>query len=234
VPPISHSPECAIVLTILTPALYFGCNGSRYGSLFQGQDRLALRRMRRAALPPMKQTKKAKQTKYTEKMLVTTAHHEAGHGLILHWHRIHVKEISIIPKERKLGYCRCAPLWYHDAPSSPIKKCHMQEWMIGFLGGLEAERRFAPTSVGTYHSSSDYERAADLARSLSHDSDEEVDARLKLAHIQARNLVNSLWPGIQLLAEELVARKVIKGATLQRLLADAITAALEGDNPRRR
>lgn len=100
-----------------------------------------------------------------------------------------------------------------------------KEAVVAFAGPA-AQRKFNPRTVRHVQGYRDRHHAIDLIENFV-DSNEELEAYLKLLNIRARQLVEKWWPFVEVLANALLERRTISGrkATeiLQRTFSDSVT-----------
>jgi hypothetical protein len=71
---------------------------------------------------------------------------------------------------------------------------------------MEAQRRFRPSSVRSYHGSSDYKSVVDYLMGEAGDG-EEVTLWVRLLVHRVRNLINLQWPAVEGVATALLERR---------------------------
>jgi hypothetical protein len=87
------------------------------------------------------------------------------------------------------------------------------------LAGLEAQRRYRPSSVRNYHGSDDYQNAASIIEYFC-GSPEELEPYLRLLHVRAKTLIQSpaIWESIERVAAALLERNRLSGTDLRSLI----------------
>jgi hypothetical protein len=120
-----------------------------------------------------------------------TAYHEAGHVVAALHLGIPLRKqgVTIIPGEDSYGVTHVGNVLGRqpEVGASGREELLAERRAIVSLAGIAAERRFNPRSVRNFQWTGDRENAADML-SLFSGSSEELDARVKLAEIQARQL----------------------------------------------
>ena len=149
-------------------------------------------------------------TKLSPAAQAAFAHHEAGHAvaaLVLH---IPVKRISIVPDGRQgvaghvyLGKCRS------------VDAMHRQGTVA--LAGEAAQRRYNPRSVRR-DGGRDRQAVVDFALDQTGGSGEQATLLAQLWELQARNLIESQWDTVQLVAKYLLRQSMLNAAQIRTIL----------------
>ena len=154
-----------------------------------------------------------------------TAYHEAGHAFA-DWHfGFTVKRATIMPKGGTAGHVATTTrlhfrsLEYSNPSGARIGRLH--ERVVSLLAGHEAQRRYSPSSVRSYHARSDREKVADLLVTLH--SKEELPHVLRYLQAKAANLVERPlhWRAIRHLAGLLVKHKTMTGEQVTEAILEA-------------
>jgi ATP-dependent Zn protease len=164
--------------------------------------------------------------------LECTAYHEAGHAVAAFALGRGVRHVSIEPDLEKgsLGHCR-----KHHLPSlkdaefaddTPRHRTRMEREIICFFAGGIAERHFRGrrNNVGA---SRDLTAAVSLAECLC-GSLKETEAYLNWLYIRAENLVlvQHHWAGVQRMAKELLAHRILTGRQAREAYVAGINDAV--------
>jgi hypothetical protein len=104
-----------------------------------------------------------------------------------------------------------------DIDGSNRARMKAEAAIIVSLAGPAAQRRYNPRSLRTWHSSSDYELASDLAVRLNRD-EESATAYLKWLGMVARQSVEAQWRFIEKLAAALLDRESLSGSEILAVL----------------
>ena len=170
---------------------------------------------------------------------LTVAFHEAGHLVAAYRHRIPFtgrKAITIVPSEGYEGVfihqniLRRAALESDDSDRSRLK---MERLVQVCLGGIEAQRRYDPSSIrygedfGDWDGGSDYHQAIDLIDYFT-SGPKESEAYLELLRIRTENLMvaGCNWNCIEAIARALIEMKTLSAKAainiIQRTVADLV------------
>jgi hypothetical protein len=153
--------------------------------------------------------------KRTTNQLLATAYHEAGHAAAAHYLEIPLADagativagdgfdgrVTMLPEFLlSLGQLDCEEL-------TDAKRLIAERDAIMALAGMEAQRKYRPSSVRHYHASQDYRHAVDVISYFAPE-EAELNAYLRLLGVRACNLIASpqVWEGIEALASALMAR----------------------------
>jgi hypothetical protein len=152
-----------------------------------------------------------------------TAYHEAGHAVVaLHLgQKIGRKGAAIVPDAGFDGCVHIPILLTKTIETEPTDRMRLlaEKHAVMSLSGIEAQRRYRPSSVRNYHASQDYHNAADIIGYFC-ESPEELDAYLRLLHIRAKALIQSpaIWGSVERVAAALLERNRLTGADLRSLI----------------
>lgn len=159
--------------------------------------------------------------------LLTTAYHEAGHAYAAWLFRIGFRRqaLSVVPKEDYAGMFSHNGLGLGRHPEfdgSDRARIRLERHVVMGLAGIEAQRKFRPSSVRSYHAASDYRKAHKVVSTLVADG-EELHAYLKLLQIRARKLVtaSAAWPIISALAVALAERGTLSHREAMEIVLQA-------------
>jgi ATP-dependent Zn protease len=159
--------------------------------------------------------------KLTATSLVRTAYHEAGHAVLAHMSGLRVLGISIERDDDSFGRM----FYTHDAPrlgagqASNARACRRVEaYVVCYLGGAEAERRFAGRRDRD-GASADLQEAMDAAARLVL-CEEELNACLRWLAVRARYLVVVYWPLIDGLARRLLRSPTMTAHQVQQAIRE--------------
>lgn len=168
--------------------------------------------------------------KRTTNQRFATAYHEAGCAAAAHYLGIPLANAgaTIIAKDDLDGYVTRLPGFLHGLGQpdyeelTDAKRLIAERYVIFTLAGMEAQRKYRPSSVRHYHSSHDYHHAVDV---ISYFAPEEakLNAYLRLLGVRARNLVTNPqgWQGIEALASALMERKTLSAEEVRCVLSNA-------------
>jgi hypothetical protein len=146
-----------------------------------------------------------------------TAYHEAGHAVAAFRLNRSVRKLSIIPDETtgNLGLTQNTATKV-DEDSNRFAAFAERQIVILFAGGAaEAKHRGQNDHKGA---NQDYQSAVELALKVC-GSEEEAEKYLAWLKCCAKNMManRELWQAVTALAEELLAKKEIKGAEAKRI-----------------
>lgn len=149
----------------------------------------------------------------TNRKNLATAYHEAGHAFA-DWHfGFKVKRATIVPKDGYAGYVvsksrlHFRSLAYTNPSGARIGRLH--ERIVSLLAGCAAQRRYRPSSIRSWHGSSDRKGVVDLVFGLH--AENEAPHVFRYLTLKAENLVKRYWFVIEHLAGELFKRKTMTG-----------------------
>jgi hypothetical protein len=153
----------------------------------------------------------------------STAYHEAGHAVSAWHYGFRLKRISIVEDAESLGHCEYAKslgkVDFAYLTLAKEQKIH-NRIISGFAGGL-AQRRFNPRSYRHVSSRSDEEVIVRLVASLAN-VDSVATALYAYLRAIAETVVEVRWALIQVVAKELVERRVFDG----KVFADILMAEI--------
>jgi ATP-dependent Zn protease len=158
----------------------------------------------------------------------STAYHEAGHALAAFVLRLKIgrRGVTIVPdKERDmLGYANIAAQLRErpDRAISARTRARIEAWAVARLAGDVAERKF--NGRRRFGGHSDLLQASDLLEYIS-TSVEQFDARLRVAYVGARDLIEGNWPSVQAVAEELLRKRTLSSNEIEKLVFPQLLAA---------
>jgi ATP-dependent Zn protease len=158
----------------------------------------------------------------------SAAHHEAGHAVaaFVLGLKLGRRDVTIVPdKERDmLGYANIAARLRErpDRATSARTKARIEAWAVAHLAGDVAERKFNGRRRLGGHS--DLLQASDLLEYIS-TSVEQFDARLRVAYVGARDLIEDNWVSVQAVAEELLRKKTLSADEVAKLVLPRLLAA---------
>ena len=152
-----------------------------------------------------------------------TAYHEAGHAVVAYYlgQKIGRKGVTIVPDANFDGQVSL-PVSSRGRPDierTGRMRLLAKKHAVVSLSGIEAQRRYRPSSVRNYHASQDYRNAADIIEYFC-ESSEELDPYLRLLHIRAKALIQSpaIWGSVERVAAALLERNRLTGADLRSLI----------------
>jgi ATP-dependent Zn protease len=151
----------------------------------------------------------------------STAYHEAGHAVaaVVLGLKIGKRGVSIIPDKENdtlgtthvLRQLRENP----ECARSAGMQWRLERQAITCFAGDAAERKF--NGGRRFGGRQDYQRTAGLLAHVA-TSWEQHDARIEVARLGARDLVEANWSSIQAVAEELLRRKTLNAADLKAIV----------------
>lgn len=144
------------------------------------------------------------------KELKATAYHEAGHAVVLWSLGEKFKTVTIVPKDETLGHVlrRTYPKGFNpEVEVTPRMRLRFEAIIASLLAGQIAEAKFLGRPV---HSGmeSDYQSAVEHTSYL-FGSNKTMQAYLTFTSSLARDVVNSYWWAVKVVAEELLVRKLM-------------------------
>lgn len=123
--------------------------------------------------------------------LEATAYHEAGHAMAAWYLKIPFGKgkhaISIVPDGSTQGHFLSKHILRGrriDVGTTGADQLKMERLVVVLLAGMVAQRRHRPSSIRTWHGSSDFHSAVDLIGYFA-GNDREIEAYLKLLRIRA-------------------------------------------------
>jgi len=157
-----------------------------------------------------------------------SVYHEAGHAVaafILHL-SMGRKGVTILPSHETLGSAHILTQFREnpECPQSGRTHLRMERLAIFYLSGDEAERKFS--SSRRFGGHDDLHNASDVLGSIS-TSDEVCKARLRLARLEACDLVNCHWELIEAVATALLERKTLTPQAVRKVIEDELKNAHE-------
>jgi ATP-dependent Zn protease len=158
----------------------------------------------------------------------STAYHEAGQVVAAFELKLKIgrRGATIVPdKERDtLGYANIAAQLRErpDCATNARTRARIEAWAVAHLAGDVAERRF--NSRRRFGGHSDLSHASDLLEYIS-TSVEQFDARLRVAYVGARDLIEDNWPSVRAVAEELLRKKTLSADEVAKLVLPQLLAA---------
>jgi ATP-dependent Zn protease len=158
----------------------------------------------------------------------STAYHQAGHAVVavVLGLKIGRRGVTIVPDNGRgtLGYANITVQLRErpDGATSARTRARIEAWAVAHLAGDVAERKFNGRRRLGGHS--DLLRAFDLLEYIS-TSVEQFDARLRVAYVGARDLIEDNWPSVQAVAEELLSKKTLSADEVVCLVLPRLSAA---------
>ncbi|MGA3092642.1 MAG: hypothetical protein ABSD75_28925 [Terriglobales bacterium] len=145
---------------------------------------------------------------------ISVAYHEAGHAVIA-W-RLHLlsnKGASVVPEEGSKGRV------HHnrgrgdrpDTASTDSARARVERNVIVALADIEAQQKYSPSSVRSYHGTTDRDHAIDMLMFITEPTSNEFPVHIKLLKLRARNMVRAHWPQIEVVAARLRVSKTLTG-----------------------
>lgn len=163
------------------------------------------------------------------------AYHEAGHCVAAFRLRIPFngrKALTILPTDEFNGLfvhkniLRGLDLEWDSSDRSRLK---MEKVVQACLAGIEAQRRFDPTSIrcgeefGDWDGGDDYRQAVDLIDHFT-GGPKETDAYLELLRIRTESMIGAdfVWRCVEALAQALLNRKSLSGKEAMAILQSTL------------
>jgi hypothetical protein len=181
----------------------------------------------------------AEATKRKSNKMWAVAYHEAGHAVVArHFFRLSEEGVSIIPEQGQqegithINFpARCFRPKDNEYITGRSRRTCETFALISLAAYLSPQRSRA-SSYRIHHSEQDRKEALDV---LTHTTEakEEVDAGMRLLELQARNLVNRMWPKIEAVATALMERRHLTKSEVEQIAWEAVTrgAAIKGSHP---
>jgi hypothetical protein len=154
-----------------------------------------------------------------------TAHHEAGHVVAAVAQDVAIRSVTIVP-DKVNGYAgrvrhedltRAVDL---ETDNSPRTRSRIERQIVVALAGAAAQRKYDRRSWRSFHSSGDYETAANLADAVS-SSPAASEAFLKWLTIATDDLIAVHWLEVKKIAKALLDEKTLSGSRAGAYLADS-------------
>jgi hypothetical protein len=152
----------------------------------------------------------------------STAYHEAGHAVAAIAQGVAVRSITIVPSKQE-GYAgrvqhedltRRVNL---DTDNSPNIRSRIERQIVVALAGAAAQRKYDRRSWRSFHSSGDYETAANLADAIS-SSTAASEAFLNWLAIATDDLIATRWVEVEKIAKALLEEKTLSGPRVRELI----------------
>ncbi|MBZ5688860.1 MAG: hypothetical protein LAP86_27945 [Acidobacteriia bacterium] len=146
--------------------------------------------------------------------IIEVAHHEAGHAVAAFVLNLKIarKGLTIVPNEQSRGSVSLPPRFRERLDTTPggslppSDRIRIENYAIAACAGDEAQKRFNPHR--RYQGHDDVEYAEKLLSNIS-GNDDICSARLKVARLEARSLVNKHWDEIEAVAATLLEHKTL-------------------------
>lgn len=156
--------------------------------------------------------------------LKATAYHEAGHAVADHFLNHRIKRVTIVPSKTE-NYVGCAfakmgSVKGIDSEVTARLERTAYRRIVAALAGICAQRLFNPRTCRNYHGSEDYKQAISLAGHIL-TGENEMEPFLKWMEVRTENLLRNKWKAVELLAEELLRRREIKGDEAHEIIMAA-------------
>jgi len=148
-------------------------------------------------------------------LTILTAYHEAGHGVIALQQGRSVREVSILPGGKRLGYCEMAK------GGRPMKDALEADLLI-LLAGLAAEAKVSGR-YGLDGAAQDLRMAEKLALHRAGNA-RQAERLLERALDKAEHLMRdaATWSAIDLIAAELLKAGVLSGRAARHFHEQAV------------
>jgi len=163
------------------------------------------------------------------KKLRSTAYHEAGHAVVANHEGVAVKRVTIEPDGETLGSVIHGKLLNESVTWDTSKKMRwrMEKLVMVCLAGYAAEKKFNPRtrregSDGDFH-------AAVNAIGYFVGSNREIELYFELLGLWTKGILDNelVWRQVEVLAEELVNRKTLKGKGVRQVLRQTLDKYLK-------
>lgn len=161
--------------------------------------------------------------------LKSTAYHEAGHAVAAWWLHLRFKKVSIRPDSDSLGRLVHRKFKAADNPecnSSARIQLLMEKHAICALAGREAQRKFNPRSIRSYHHRSDYGQVIEYLSCRVADG-EEIRLWARLLVHRANALITFRWPAVKAVATALLERKTLTEQEVRDTIDSAYSQAVQ-------
>jgi len=151
-----------------------------------------------------------------------TAFHEAGHAVAVVKYGLRLKDIDVVGNGITNGQLHVDGL--RVDLGTPQEAAQAERWIVIFLAGMTAQRKYNPSS-SVFHGSSDLQYVINLLHRLNR-----LDDDMKFYNEMQRrteDFVETHWPIIERLAKLLIERRSLTGqeATAEIIAAGAAVAA---------
>jgi hypothetical protein len=153
-----------------------------------------------------------------------TAYHEAGHAIAAWCSGVKVRNATIIPTHDYQGKVEHANVLRGinlDINNSARGDRRIKKLVVICLAGIEAQRRYNPRSIRSYHGSSDRSTAVTLALKANGSADS-ATAYLRWLNVVTGDLVAGSWPQIERVAKELFARGALETEEIRTAIYDCL------------
>ena len=154
-----------------------------------------------------------------------TAYHEAGHAAVHHHfgHQIELISIQPDPESGSLGHARSSLFNFYGINRRDLRRV-VREHVIASYAGFEAEVRVSPYADREVSAGVDESIAFNLPREFevfprgcSQVGDDGYWRWLEQRRKDARRLVRSIWPSIEIVASALLEKETLTGDQLAHL-----------------
>lgn len=151
----------------------------------------------------------------TDRANLATAFHEAGHAIAALALGIRIRSVSIEPGDDYHGVCgldtRLRVSQYQFTSPGPKGRDTLRRHIIISLAGPVAQRKHRPSSIRSFHATSDYSDAVTLAE-FAEGSVRATNLYLEYLLAVAEDFVDGNWIAVERLARALLQEKTISGA----------------------
>jgi hypothetical protein len=146
----------------------------------------------------------------------STAYHEAGHVVAAVAQGVALRAITIVPDKQEgyAGRVQHGDLTSRvnlEADNTARTRSRIERQIVIALAGAAAQRRYDRRSWRSFHSSSDYEVAANLADAIS-SSPAASEAFLKWLAAATDDLITARWAEVEKIAKALLCRARASGS----------------------
>ncbi len=152
----------------------------------------------------------------------TTAYHEAGHAVAAFFLDLSIgrDSLTIVRKDCSAGVTQVHLQLTGDPElaAAPRTRVRIERFAVMSLAGNTAQKKYAPRSW--FAASSDVLGAARLLECISGGCNDILNARLRVAELEARNLVNNRWDEISAVAASLIERKALTATQVEEVIKE--------------
>jgi ATP-dependent Zn protease len=166
--------------------------------------------------------------------LECTAYHEAGHAVVDLALGLTVQKVSIVPDDASNGFCRGPSVQLYEASGRKERRTVARAAIISCYAGLEAQRLVDPNPA-EHHGDGDEDEAFELSRRwgvlpgrCDFIGDDRHQAYLDRLRTEARRLVKRQRAAVARLAAELLARRELEGAEVERIVLPLLAKGKRG------
>jgi hypothetical protein len=154
----------------------------------------------------------------------TVAYHEAGHAVIA-WrlHLLRKKGASILREAEDVGRVHTHSGRGERPDVSWNDRAHLrvERSVVLSLAGVEAQRKYSPSSVRGHHWASDRDQAIRMLSCIAEPSGDEFPIYWKLLKIRTKEMVRFHWRQIEAVAARLLISKSLSGDQIREVIIES-------------